>query len=208
MDSGKLWWVFGRNKKTETADPQPVNDPTPEESGVTRPGMTQGKGRPTPSRRQQEVARHQPLVPKDRKAAKVADRQNRREQRLHVQQRMASGDERYLPQRDRGAQRAFVRDWVDSRFCMAELLMPIAIMALIFMLIPTGLQELVMAMFYALLIIVILDSVLLVVGAKRAVRKKFGEVQSGTGFYALTRSINWRSTRMPRPRVGRGRRPV
>lgn len=208
MDSGKLWRVFGRNKKTETADPQPVNDPTPEESGVTRPGMTQGKGRPTPSRRQQEAARHQPLVPKDRKAAKVADRQNRREQRLHVQQRMASGDERYLPQRDRGAQRAFVRDWVDSRFCMAELLMPIAIMALIFMLIPTGLQELVMAMFYALLIIVILDSVLLVVGAKRAVRKKFGEVQSGTGFYALTRSINWRSTRMPRPRVGRGRRPV
>ncbi|MDO5617709.1 DUF3043 domain-containing protein [Kocuria sp.] len=200
--------MFGRNKKTETADSQPETQAVTDEAAATRPGVTQGKGRPTPSRRQQEAARHQPLVPKDRKAAKVADRQTRREQRLHVQQRMASGDERYLPVRDRGPQRSYVRDWVDSRFCMAELLMPIAILALIFMLIPTGMQEIVMAMFYALLIVVVLDSVFLVFSVKRAVRKKFGDVQSGTGFYALTRSINWRSTRMPRPRVGRGRRPV
>lgn len=120
---------------------------------------------------------------------------------------MASGDERYLPARDRGAQRAFVRDFVDSRFCMAELLMPMAILALVFLLIPTGFQELVMAGFYALLIIVVLDCFFLSFSVKRAVRQKFGDVQSGTGFYAVTRSVNWRSTRMPRPRVRRGQRP-
>ncbi|WP_246179952.1 DUF3043 domain-containing protein [Kocuria coralli] len=199
--------MFGRNKKTE-ADPEPAENPAAEaDDAHGRRGVTESKGRPTPSRRQQEAARHQPLVPKDRKAAKVNERQARREDRLYAQRRMASGDERYLPQRDRGAQRAFIRDWVDARFCMAEMLMPIAILALVFMLIPTGLQEIGMAAFYALLVMVVLDSLLMVTGLKRAVRNKFGTVQSGSGFYALTRSINWRSTRMPRPRVRRGQRP-
>lgn len=200
--------MFGRNKKTEPSPQDTVQPVSESDTPEPKRGVTEGKGRPTPSRRQQESARHQPLVPKDRKAAKQVDRQNRREQRLHAQQRMASGDERYLPARDRGDQRAFVRDWVDSRFCMAELLMPIAILALVFLLIPTGFQELVMAAFYGLLIMVVVDSVMVATGAKRAVRRKFGDVQSGSGFYAVTRSINWRSTRMPRPRVRRGQRPA
>ncbi|ROZ64765.1 DUF3043 domain-containing protein [Kocuria soli] len=204
--------MFGRNKKTETETP--VDETTvlteagTEESQTTAGrSSTQGKGRPTPTRRQQQAARKQPLVPKDRKAAKVADRQQRRDQRLHAQQRMAAGDQRYLAQRDRGDQRAFVRDWVDSRFCMAELLMPMAVVALVFLLIPSGLQEIVSTAFFVLFAVVVLDCILLANGAKRAVRKKFGTVESGTGWYAVTRSINWRSTRLPRPRVRRGQRP-
>lgn len=200
--------MFGRNKKIEAADNHTVEEAEADDLSPERPGVTQGKGRPTPSRRQQEAARHQPLVPKDRKAAKEADRQHRREQRLHVQQRMASGDDRYLPERDRGPQRAFVRDWVDSRFCMAELLMPMAIVTLVFLLIPTGLQQIVMAIFYTLLVLMVFDWVLMVRSLKRAVQTKFGNVQSGHGFYSVMRSINWRSTRMPRPRVGRGPRPT
>lgn len=33
---------------------------------------------------------------------------------------MASGDERYLPVRDKGPVRRFARDYVDSRWCVAE----------------------------------------------------------------------------------------
>lgn len=200
--------MFGRNKKTETTEPQHQDAQEQEQAQPARTGLTQAKGRPTPTRRQQQAARHQPLVPKDRKAAKAADRHHRREQRLHIQQRMAAGDERYLPERDRGPQRAFIRDWVDSRFCMAELLMPMALLTLVFLLIPTGAQQIVMVAFYALILLIILDSIFMAITIKRAIRKKFGDIQSGSGFYAVTRSINWRSTRMPRPRVTRGQRPT
>ena len=148
-----------------------------------------------------------PLVPEDRKAAKQADRAARREQRLTAQQGMAAGDKRYLPPRDQGEQKAFVRDWVDARWNVAELLMPIALIALIFLLIPSGLQQIGVLVFYALIIVAVLDCVLLVVGVRRGLTRRFGSRESGTSFYAVTRAMNLRSTRMPRPRVKRGERP-
>lgn len=169
---------------------------------------TQGKGRPTPSRRQQEAARVRPLVPEDRKAAKVRDRAARREQRIEAQRGLAAGDTRYLPPRDRGEQKAFVRDWVDARWNVAELLMPIALIALVFLLIPSGLQQIGVFVFYALIALAVLDTILLIVGLRRAVTRRFGQRDSGLGFYAATRAMNLRSTRMPRPKVKRGQRPT
>ena len=148
-----------------------------------------------------------PLVPEDRKAAKQADRAARREQRLTAQQGMAAGDRRYLPARDQGEQKAFVRDWVDSRWNVAEVLMPIALIALVFLLIPSGLQQIGVAVFYALIAMAVLDSILLVIGVRRGLNRKFGSRESGTSFYAVTRAMNLRSTRMPRPQVKRGQRP-
>ena len=38
---------------------------------------------------------------------------------------MATGDEKYLPMRDRGPQKRYVRDYVDARFSVGELLIPL-----------------------------------------------------------------------------------
>lgn len=169
---------------------------------------TEGKGRPTPSRRQQEAARIQPLVPEDRKAAKAQDRAARRESRLTAQRGMAAGDVRYLPPRDQGEQRAFARDWVDARWNVAEVMLPVALISLVFLLIPTGLQTIGLFIFYALIVLTILDTILMVVGLRRAITRTFGERERGIGFYAATRAMNIRSTRMPRPRNKRGQKPA
>lgn len=204
-----------RSKEAQTTD-EPVGgstaaapeaEQTEHDEARHRGPKTEGKGRPTPSRRQQEAARVRPLVPEDRKAAKQADRAARREQRLTAQQGMAAGDRRYLPARDQGEQKAFVRDWVDSRWNVAEFLMPIALIALVFLLIPSGLQQIGVAVFYALIAMAVLDSILLVIGVRRGLNRKFGSRESGTSFYAVTRAMNLRSTRMPRPQVQRGQRP-
>ena len=53
---------------------------------------------------------------------------------------MANGEEKYLPVRDRGPQRKFVRDFVDAGWHAGELLMPLMLVV-----IPKGLA----AIFYA-----------------------------------------------------------
>ncbi|MDF2492684.1 MAG: hypothetical protein K0Q58_1262 [Microbacterium sp.] len=46
---------------------------------------------------------------------------------------MAAGDERYLQPRDKGPQRRFVRDLVDSGWHVAELIMPVMVVVLLLM---------------------------------------------------------------------------
>ena len=41
------------------------------------------------------------------------------------------GEERYLPKRDLGPRRRFVREWVDGRRTAAELFLPVAVVILI-----------------------------------------------------------------------------
>ena len=76
----------------------------------------EGKGRPTPKRKEAESKRKvsslSPVVTKDQKrAAKLQARQDR------VGSRAAylRGDEAALPARDRGPARRYVRNFVDSR---------------------------------------------------------------------------------------------
>jgi alkylation response protein AidB-like acyl-CoA dehydrogenase len=76
--------------------------------------LTSGKGHATPSRAEQEAARKRPLVP-DTKEAKARAKADLAAQRDKARVGMAAGDERYLTARDKGPQRRFARDYVDSR---------------------------------------------------------------------------------------------
>lgn len=71
-----------------------------------------GKGRATPSRKQQEAANIRPLVGNKSPEAKKADKARIREERLKARNGMAAGEEKYLGARDRGPQRKFVRNYV------------------------------------------------------------------------------------------------
>ena len=82
-----------------------------------------GKGAPTPKRNAQEAARKRPLVPEDRKASKAAERVAVQDQRVKMRQALDTGDEKFLPLRDKGPQKRYVRDFVDARFSLGEYLM-------------------------------------------------------------------------------------
>src|SRR3954449_12985484 len=73
------------------------------------------KGRPTPSRREAEAAnKAKAKVPRTRKEIAAARRLARADSSTKVRQAMRSGDDQYLPARDRGPVRRFIRDYVDA----------------------------------------------------------------------------------------------
>src|SRR5690625_7154092 len=92
---------------------------TEEDQDTTKP-HTQGKGRPTPKRRDQEAANRRPLIADDRRVAKQQQKQAVAEERARMRRALDTGEERYLPARDQGPQRRYARDHVDARWGTGE----------------------------------------------------------------------------------------
>ena len=112
------------------AAPAPKDVPT--EASVD---LTSGKGHATPSRAEQEAARKRPLVP-DTKEAKARAKADLAAQRDKARVGMAAGDERYLTARDKGPQRKFARDYVDSGWHLGEAVMPAMVLVILATFIP------------------------------------------------------------------------
>ena len=103
-----------------------------EQETPTVPEKVGGKGRPTPSRKEAEAAaRARAKVPRTRKEQMAAQRAARGETSQRMRQAMKTGDERYLPARDRGPVKRFIRDFVDSRFSFIELMVPLLIVSMV-----------------------------------------------------------------------------
>ena len=168
-----------------------------------------GKGRPTPSRAEREAARKRPLVAntKEARAAARAEMQQRRE-RARIG--MANGEEKYLPARDQGVQRRWVRDYVDAGWHLSEWVMILMIVVIIASLVPS--TEIAYWSFVALwgfIIVAILEMVVLAWRVKKKVAAKFGEDrrEKGLGWYAAMRALQMRFMRLPKPQVKRGEYP-
>ncbi len=194
-------------RRTSKADPATS---TPPENGPAKgPGA---KGRPTPSRKEAEAAaRERARAGMDKKAAQKVLRQRRQEGNAKMRQAMRTGDDRYLPARDQGPVKRFVRDFVDSRLSVAELLLPLLLVILAMQ--YSG-NEQVMALGTSLwtttLLVIIVDTTWVVFRLKRALRAKFpDESLRGTTFYAVMRLVQLRWLRMPKPqvKVGGARKP-
>ncbi len=166
----------------------------------------QGKGKPTPSRKERERARKKPLVGDRSKEAKRAQREKVRIQRQTIREGMMAGDERYLTARDKGPQRRFARDVVDSRFTAGELVLPMLFIVVFMTFIDSFILQ-VVALFamWGLFGIVALDATVVGRKAKRRVSEKFGaeNLEPGIAWYAAMRSIQMRSLRIPKPQVAR-----
>ena len=173
-----------------------------------------GKGRATPSRREREAARRRPLVPADRKAARVADRERLRIERQRQQAGMAAGDERFLPARDRGVQRRYVRDYVDARWSLGEFLIPVFVLLMLatFLPFPAATKETVSS--YALIVVwiffvlTLVDCFFMTTRMLNRLREKFGEPERGLRWYASMRAIQIRPMRTPKPQTPRGQFPA
>jgi Protein of unknown function (DUF3043) len=198
--------VFGRKKEAPTA--QEIVDQQAAETA--RQNAAAGKGTPTPKRRVQEAARKRPLVPEDRKASKAAERQAIQEQRLKMRQALDTGDERYLPLRDKGPQKRYARDFVDARFSLGEYLMFGAlIFVLVSLVIPSTSEQMIYVLggFWLMFLAVFVDAFILSRQLRKRLAAKFGEVERGTVWYGSMRSLQFRRLRLPKPQVKRGQYP-
>ena len=144
--------MFGRGKSDDSQTPAPVTEES--HSGT--------KGRPTPSRKEAQRARKQFLkTPNDPKAAKAAQREADRTAKQRAREGMAAGDEKYLPARDRGPAKAFTRDFVDSRFTIAEYFIFIAVAVLLLGFIKNQtLSTFISTGFFAITALIALDSII------------------------------------------------
>ncbi len=165
------------------------------------------KGRPTPKRNEAQSARRKAAVaPKDRKAAARAAREARRVDLAKQREALAGGDERYLPGRDRGPVRKFVRDYVDGRFRVAEIFLPIAVVIVIMSLIQVGsLRDISLLLWLVVIVMIVTDSLVTGLRLRSLLRKRFPDENTrGAVAYGLMRSIQMRRLRLPKPQVGRG----
>ncbi len=205
--------MFGRDKKTEepaeTATALPADDATVNASPTEAPSGATGKGRPTPKRKDAQAARRQPLVPADREAARKAAKDQARVQRAQQREAMARGDEKALPARDRGPIRRFIRDTVDSRWNIGEILLPLMLLMLVMTVLPNrGFQMAALILVWVVLLVGIVDSVLLWRRLKKQIRERFHEdPPRGSAPYAIMRAMQMRMSRMPKPQVKRGEQP-
>jgi hypothetical protein len=178
--------------------------------GTTLNGTPVSKGRATPSRAEQEAARKRPLVP-DTKEAKARAKAELAERRDKARIGMAAGDERYLTARDKGPQRRWVRDWVDSGFHLGEAVMPAMVLVILITFIPAGpaVMQYSFLGLWLFIFFVIGDMIITSTRVKRAAKAKWGDkTEKGLGWYAAMRSIQMRFLRLPKPQVARGKRPA
>ena len=163
------------------------------------------KGRPTPTRKEREAARKRPLVgantPEARRASKTVQQQQRERARVGMQ----NGEEKYLPVRDRGPQKRYVRDYVDARWSIGEAAIPLLVVLLVASVFGTVVQEYVTFGLYAYLVLVAIDAILLGRRLNKKLAAKFGEGRvEKIRWYATMRSIQFRLLRLPKPQVKRG----
>ncbi|WIM67002.1 DUF3043 domain-containing protein [Corynebacterium breve] len=200
---------------------------SPEQQKLPK-GYTPPKGKPTPKRREQEIARGVVRDPDALSSAEAAqrhkelkksmskeewkeykrkNREENRERNRQVQARMDAGDERYLMDRDRGEVRRYVRDWVDSKRHVTNWVMPMALVLLVIMVLGQWYPVVANIVSFLTLFLIagmIAEGIFIGRGANKAVRKKFPnttEAGFGLGMYAYNRATQPRKWRTPKPQV-------
>ncbi|MFC5800312.1 DUF3043 domain-containing protein [Streptomyces formicae] len=169
------------------------------------------KGRPTPKRSEAQTQRRraQSSAPADRKDAMRRQREARRADLAKQREALAGGDERYLPARDKGPVRRFVRDFVDSRFCIAEFFLPLAVVILVLSMIRVPqLQNIALLLWLGVIVMIVIDSIGIWIRLKKQLAERFpNEPKRGAVAYGLMRTLQMRRLRLPKPQVKRGERP-
>jgi hypothetical protein len=163
-----------------------------------------GKGRPTPKRREAEAAaRERAKVPRTRKEQAKRQRQARSESSRQVREAMKAGDERYFLPRDQGPVRRFIRDFVDSRFGVTEMVIPLLIGTMV--LGYSGNDRLAgigNTLLLGTILLLILDLVMLRFRLRRQLAIRFpDEPVKGTTYYAIMRSMQMKFMRLPKAKV-------
>lgn len=168
------------------------------------PAKIDGKGHPTPSRRDaQAAAKARAKTPRTRKEQAAAQRSVRAEQTQKMRLAMKTGDDRFLPARDKGPVKRFIRDFIDVRFSFIELLLPLLLLTMVFGYsgVPT-LAQIGNALMMGAILLVIFDIGRLRWNLRKELGRRFPEEPlKGTTYYAIMRSLQMKFMRMPKAQL-------
>jgi hypothetical protein len=196
-------------KPTPNSADQPGYELNTDSAIRIEPGS--GKGRPTPTRKEREAANLRPLVGNDRKEANKASKAKYNEARDRARVGMANGEEKFLPARDKGPQKRYVRDFVDARFSVGELMIPVMLVIIVLTLVDNYQVQIISIIgLWGFFILAVLDCVFAGFQVGRRLAAKFGKenVQSGYRWYTAMRCLQMRRMRLPKPQVKRGQYPA
>jgi hypothetical protein len=202
-----------RRKPVDLVEESVAEATDPPSSASGRPkGYTPSKkelGVETPKRSAAQRRRGSEPPPASRREAVKRMREKQRSQRAEAMAGMRAGDERFLLARDRGPERALVRDVVDSRRTAGTWFFAGALIVLVGSsgTMPPAVQLAANLLWLVLAVAVVLDSVLICRKIKKLVRERFPKTQQrmrSLYLYGVMRSITFRRMRMPHPRVKLG----
>jgi hypothetical protein len=203
--------LFRRKSSPALVDDAVASSVTESESeALARPrSWTPSKkelGKVTPKRK--AAGRTVAPPPTTRREAARRLREKQRQHRMEAREGMRAGKQEYLFARDKGPDRALVRDIVDSRRNAATYFLPGALIVIFgtSAAMPPAVRFAANLFWFLLALAVIVDSVLLGRRVKRTLRERFPDepVRRGTYWYAVMRSLSFRRIRMPAPRVKLG----
>jgi hypothetical protein len=182
--------LFRRNQ--EAAEPAPTPTPTP----VQGPGTK--KDRPTPSRKEAEAARRQRFTQTlSKKESRAMAGREARAQRMKVTNLREGAPEKVL-----------MRDYIDARRNLGELLLPSVVVILAVTVLGQYLpliSQLATAVMYLFILAVLLDGFIMWRGFKVVLAARLPKASpKGLLMYGMTRGTQIRRFRMPAPRIKRG----
>ena len=168
-----------------------------------------GKGRPTPSRKEAEAAaKARAKTPRTRKEAAAQQRLQRSQSSSKMREAMKTGDEKFLPARDRGPVKRFLRDYVDSRFSFVELMIPVLLVTTVMA--WSGSSSVASygnAILLGMLLLIVTDMVRMRFKLKREMAARFPEESTkGITYYAVMRSLQMKFMRMPKAQIKIGQK--
>jgi hypothetical protein len=147
-------------------------------------------------------------APANRREAVKQMRERQREERAEATAGMRAGDERYLLARDRGPERALVRNIIDARRTVGTWFFGGALIVLIGSTVRIPAVQLASNLLWALLAVaVIVDSVLIARTVKKRVKEQFPKTSQRLGslqLYGVMRGLTFRRMRVPKPQVELG----
>jgi len=150
------------------------------------------------------------MTKEEYKAYKKKEREQRNARNKEIQDKMDAGEEKYLLERDRGPERRFLRNWVDSRHMLSAWLMPVMLVLLVFMFIGTRqpmIANTASIVGMVIMLVFLAEGIYQGRRAARAVREHFPDTNLkgwSLGFYAWTRASQPRRLRTPKPQVEAG----
>jgi len=109
--------------------------------------------------------------------------------------------------RDKGPQKRYARNFIDSRWMVGEFMMFFILAFLVVSLTFSGnlaVQMYVQVALWVLIAVIIIEAIVTTSILKRRLVSKFGSLDRGVRMYATMRGMQFRKLRLPKPQVKRG----